>query len=104
MAEHTSETFAERLERAGHKLRRNEDGEVDNFVVSEGFHNGPGCLVCSESWCEHCACNREIEPCDGGAWHSEWEFKRDRDEWARLVAKYGATGPARTSTDGGRDG
>jgi hypothetical protein len=56
-------TYYEELEAAGHVLRRDEDGRVDNFVMEYGFHNGPGCVNCHDSWCEHCG--DKIEPCIG---------------------------------------
>lgn len=52
-----------RLEAAGHRLKRDEDGEVDYFAFSYEFHNGPRCELCGDSWCHHC--EDEIEPCEG---------------------------------------
>lgn len=49
----------------GHIWRLNEHGEVDCWVVDEGFHNGPGCSVCHFSFCEHCFNERDLEPCPG---------------------------------------
>lgn len=51
------------LEEAGHVLKRDEDGDIDLFVMDAGYHNGPGCVNCHDSWCHHC-CD-EIEPCVG---------------------------------------
>lgn len=50
----------------GHKLRRDDDGCVDGFVCCSGFHNGPGCETCGDSWCEHCTKPEDIDACDGG--------------------------------------
>lgn len=58
----------------GHTLRRGADGDIDSFVVDAGFHNGPGCIVCGDDWCEHCTSAEDVEPCPGG------EEKRARDE------------------------
>lgn len=41
-------------EERGHALKRDEDGRIDEFVCSGGYHNGPGCTKCGESWCMHC--------------------------------------------------
>jgi len=49
------------LEAAGHKLKRDEDGEVDIFALESGTHNGPECVLCGDSWCHHCG--GTIEPC-----------------------------------------
>lgn len=50
----------------GHKLCRDDDGCVDGFVCDSGFHNGPGCETCGDSWCEHCTKPEDIDACDGG--------------------------------------
>ena len=54
-----------RMELAGHKLKRNEDGAVEYFDHGE-FHGGPECENCYYAPCEHCrdipVC--EIEPCN----------------------------------------
>lgn len=55
----------ERAEKLGHILKRNEDGAVDEFVCDAGFHNGPGCSRCGESWCHHCVSVENIIPCKG---------------------------------------
>lgn len=55
--------FYERLEQAGHRLIRDEDGVVDNFVLGYDIHNGPGCQDCGLTWCEHC--KEDISECEG---------------------------------------
>lgn len=57
-----SKSYHQKLEEAGHKLRRH-DGEVDIFVLNYGFHNGPGCIKCGDEWCHHC--KGPIVPCIG---------------------------------------
>jgi hypothetical protein len=47
-------TLYEKLESLGHTLKRDEHG-IDNWVESIGYHNGPGCTKCEETWCEHCS-------------------------------------------------
>jgi hypothetical protein len=56
-----TEPFHVKLEQAGHKLIRDEDGDVDIFICDTSWHNGPGCELCGESWCQHC--DPVIEPC-----------------------------------------
>lgn len=53
-------SYEQLLEEAGHVLKRDEDGGIDIFVMDVGYHNGPGCVNCHESWCHHC-CD-EIKP------------------------------------------
>jgi hypothetical protein len=71
--------LVDRIVQAGHVLKLDEDGAVDEFVCDAGYHNGPGCSVCGESWCQHCASPR-VETCDGGAWRAAYEAReRVRD-------------------------
>ena len=37
-----------------HSWIKLEDGEIDNFAVSSGYHNGALCEICGYSFCEHC--------------------------------------------------
>lgn len=54
----------ERLRAAGHTLAIDEDGDVDSFALDFEFHNGPACVTCHQSWCQHCTTARtKIEPC-----------------------------------------
>lgn len=48
------EKFYRRLERAGHKLIRDEDGDIDIWRMDADVHNGPGCELCEMNWCHHC--------------------------------------------------
>lgn len=50
------------LEAQGHRLVRDEDGEIDVFVLDCEYHNGPGCELCGESWCHHC--RDEVDACE----------------------------------------
>lgn len=57
--------FHEQLEAAGHVLIREYGGDIDFFVLDYDYHNGPGCVNCDQSWCQHCG--EDIEPCIGRA-------------------------------------
>lgn len=62
----TDQDFYNALEEAGHKLVRNEDGEIDIWQCDSGYHNGPGCEKCHKTWCEHCEMRKKewnYEPC-----------------------------------------
>lgn len=63
--------FAAKAEAAGHTLKRDEDGDVDWFVLETDRCNGPGCTVCGDAWCHHC--DPDIETCDGGKAQAEAE-------------------------------
>lgn len=38
----------------GHKFARDRDGQIDDFVWEEGFHNGPRCEICGWEPCVWC--------------------------------------------------
>lgn len=41
---------------------------LDEWVLDEGFHNGPGCEVCGMTWCMHCTSPTSVlAPCTGKA-------------------------------------
>jgi hypothetical protein len=57
-------SYSAQLEAAGHVLKRDpEDGRIDIWVLDADFHNGPGCINCDMSWCQHC--RPSIKPCLG---------------------------------------
>lgn len=67
--------WCERIESKGHRLRRLEDGTIDDFAfdVDPQFagrgHNGVRCELCNDVFCVHCtddeqACDIEA-PCGG---------------------------------------
>ena len=37
-----------------HAWERTPDGKIDYFAYSVGFHNGPYCTRCHDSFCVHC--------------------------------------------------
>jgi hypothetical protein len=65
--------YHEKLESMGHKLIRDENGDIDDFRLDvdseEGFggHNGPQCELCGDMWCIWClSANWEkIQLCKG---------------------------------------
>lgn len=51
-------------EYAEHKWIRKENGEIDDFAMESGFHNGPVCERCGYSFCIHCEQDGyDKEPC-----------------------------------------
>ena len=67
-----NEKFYEKLRAAGHVLKRDEfePGKVDNFALDYGYNNGPVCVTCGDSWCEHC--EDHIDPCSKPAIDAEF--------------------------------
>lgn len=37
-----------------HLWYRDKAGEIDEWRLDYGFHNGPECQICGEAFCEHC--------------------------------------------------
>jgi hypothetical protein len=71
----------EQIEAAGHQLQRDEDGEIDIFVLDYGTHNGPGCVICGDSWCYHCP-GAMVTQCDGGERLAKRKAKKLAEEAA----------------------
>jgi hypothetical protein len=46
-----------------HLFRLDEDGDVDEFALEGGIHNGPECLRCEAMWCMWCERGRMGEEC-----------------------------------------
>ena len=40
-----------------HEWETNEKGEIDEFAMDYGYHNGPSCKRCYYSFCMHCEPN-----------------------------------------------
>lgn len=40
-----------------------ENGRINWFALSEGFHNGPRCKKCNYSFCHHCKSEFDVDPC-----------------------------------------
>jgi hypothetical protein len=38
----------------GHQWRLDERGDVDDFGLDVDYHNGPVCVSCGYSFCQHC--------------------------------------------------
>jgi hypothetical protein len=50
---------------AKHKWKRLRSGEIDEFAVEGGFCNGPICVECGHSFCEHCQPEEWDSECPG---------------------------------------
>jgi hypothetical protein len=46
-----------------HDWRKDEYGEIDTFALDNGYHNGPECLRCGETFCHHCRPEKMNEDC-----------------------------------------
>jgi hypothetical protein len=50
---------------AKHKWQKHKDGSINNFAVYGDFHNGPVCVECGHSFCEHCHPEEWDSECPG---------------------------------------
>ena len=50
----TVKQFYEALEATGHVLVRDASGNVDAWQLDYDVHNGPKCVKCGQTWCQHC--------------------------------------------------
>jgi len=50
-----------------HKWQKLGNGEINDFAMSEGFHNGPVCVECGFHFCEHCQPEERESECPGRA-------------------------------------
>lgn len=44
----------------------NEHGDIDFWRLAEGYHNGPECIRCGQTFCEHCSPECYNEECPSG--------------------------------------
>jgi hypothetical protein len=50
---------------AKHKWQKLSDGSINHWGDSGGFHNGPICVECGYSFCEHCQPEEWNSECPG---------------------------------------
>jgi hypothetical protein len=54
---------------AGHVFKmtaeEGETPEINWWASYEDIHNGPECVRCGDTWCQHCTAPDEIKPCAG---------------------------------------
>ncbi len=82
----TNKDYYAALEAAGHVLHRDEDGNIDFFVMDYGYHNGPGCVNCHDSWCEHC--EDSFENCIGATAYEEKSKEKRFEQYLKLKEEF----------------
>lgn len=53
-----------------HSWMKDDDGEIDEWAMEFGYHNGPMCERCYESFCVHC---EDYEDHPGPCVTDEWK-------------------------------
>lgn len=86
MADHEDPFIAAMIAK-GHTPRMNDDGSVDIFVTDVGHHNGPGCSVCRDTWCQHCTAPEKIEPCIEAEAQAALDAKHKLEREERILAE-----------------
>lgn len=52
-----------------HDWIKDDDGEIDEWMLDVGYHNGPMCSRCNHSFCVHCETYEENNgPCVTDEW------------------------------------
>lgn len=46
-----------------HVWQKDDNGNIDEFAVDSGFHNGPRCIICHDEFCTHCEPSWENTGC-----------------------------------------
>jgi hypothetical protein len=49
---------------AKHVWFKDDRGQRDDFRLDFGFHNGPQCEACLETYCEHCVDVETLDDCE----------------------------------------
>jgi hypothetical protein len=62
---------------AKHRWQKLPDGEINTFADSCGFCNGPRCVECGFSFCEHCNPDGYNSECPGRAGFQIYIAKRN---------------------------
>lgn len=80
-------TWDQRAEALGHVLRRDENGNIDHWVMDAGFCNGPGCEACGATWCHHCVDIDDIQPCPMAAVKREEPKPKREEVFAKMTGE-----------------
>lgn len=52
-----------------HLWYKDENGNIDEWRVDNGFHNGPECQICHTAFCEHCTPDWSTTECEIGHYY-----------------------------------
>lgn len=80
-----------------HLWYKDENGNIDEWRVDNGFHNGPECQICHTAFCEHCTPDWSTTECEIGHYYCSECAETSRDAHEDYCPNCGA------KMDGGED-
>ena len=80
-----------------HLWYKGENGNIDEWRVDNGFHNGPECQICHTAFCEHCTPDWSTTECEIGHYYCSECAETSRDAHENYCPNCGA------KMDGGSD-
>ena len=80
-----------------HLWYKDENGNIDEWRVDNGFHNGPECQICHTAFCEHCTPDWSTTECEIGHYYCSECAETSRDAHENNCPNCGA------KMDGGAD-
>lgn len=85
-----------------HLWYKDENGNIDEWRVDNGFHNGPECQICHTAFCEHCTPDWSTTECEIGHYYCSECAETSRDAHENYCPNCGAKmdGGAENAADG----
>lgn len=73
-----------------HLWYKDENGNIDEWRVDNGFHNGPECQICHTAFCEHCTPDWSTTECEIGHYYCSECEETSRDAHENYCPNCGA--------------
>nr|UWG15763.1 MAG: hypothetical protein [Bacteriophage sp.] len=73
-----------------HLWYKDENGNIDEWRVDNGFHNGPECQICHAAFCEHCTPDWSTTECEIGHYYCSECAETSRDAHENYCPNCGA--------------
>lgn len=73
-----------------HLWYKDENGNIDEWRVDNGFHNGPECQICHTAFCEHCTPDWSTTECEIGSYYCSECAETSRDAHENYCPNCGA--------------
>jgi len=72
----------------GHTPILDSDGDIDQFVMAGGYHNGPGCSACGWECCMHCTDMERIPDCTQVRADQAARDKAEREKLTDIIGAF----------------